>query len=190
MIMSNKNVWYLPGPFHQYQEDVKALAKKAGLRIIDANVTESREDAAEDTPEVTIREMAQPLALAVDQGEQVDHAELVAQLRGIAGLIDAAEGLAPLEHPGAGKLAIRLFDVLKGISEGMNDLEGLRSTLAQENEALRGEIEALKAAADQSKAEHDKASALKAKLDDAGVSYRSNASIESLEKAVADLSKE
>jgi hypothetical protein len=30
--MSNKNIWYLPGPFHQYQEDVKALAKEAGLR--------------------------------------------------------------------------------------------------------------------------------------------------------------
>lgn len=188
--MSNKNVWYLPGPFHQYQEDVKALAKKAGLRIIDANVTESREDEAEETPEVTIREMALPLAPAADQGDQVDADELVAQLRGIAGLIDAAEGLAPLEHPGAGELAIRLFDVLKGISEGMNDLEGLRSTLAQENEALRGEIEALKAAADQSKAEHDKASALKARLDDAGVSYRTNASIESLEKAVAELSKD
>ncbi|WP_434703077.1 hypothetical protein J3P85_19380 [Pseudomonas sp. Z1-12] len=188
--MNDKNVWYLPGPFHQYLEDVKALAKKAGLRIIDANVTESREDAAEDTPKVTIRAPAQPFVLVVDEGEQFDVAELVAQLRGIAVLINAVEGLAPLEHPGAGELAIRLFDVLKSINEGMDHLDGLRSTLADENEALRGEVEALKAAADQSKAEQDKTSALKAKLDDAGVSYRSNASIESLEKAVAELSKD
>jgi len=188
--MSNKNIWYLPGPFHQYQEDVKALAKSFGLRIIDANAIEGREDEAEEIPEVTIREMAQPPAPVAGQGDQVDTDELAAQLRGIAGLIDAAEGLAPLERPGAGELAIRLFDVLKGISEGMDHLDGLRSTMAQENEALRGEIEALKAAAHQSKAEQDKASALKAKLDDAGVSYRTNASIESLEKAVAELSKD
>jgi hypothetical protein len=48
--MSENNVWYLPGPFHRYEDDVKALAKKAGLRIVDANVTESREGAAEKPP--------------------------------------------------------------------------------------------------------------------------------------------
>jgi hypothetical protein len=77
--MSNKNTWYLPGPFHQYQEDVKALAKSFGLRIIDANATESREDEAEDVPEVTIREMAQPPAPGAGQGDQVDTDELAAQ---------------------------------------------------------------------------------------------------------------
>ncbi|EMR4172435.1 hypothetical protein R2537_007477, partial [Pseudomonas aeruginosa] len=38
-------IWYLPGPFYRYEQDVKAEAAKAGVRIIDANATESREGA-------------------------------------------------------------------------------------------------------------------------------------------------
>jgi hypothetical protein len=53
--MAENNIWYLPGPFHRYEDDVKALAKKAGLRIIDANVTESRDGAAEKTPKVSLK---------------------------------------------------------------------------------------------------------------------------------------
>ena len=35
--MANKApVWYLPGPFTRYNEDVKALAQKSGVRIVDA----------------------------------------------------------------------------------------------------------------------------------------------------------
>lgn len=53
--MSENNIWYLPGPFHRYEDDVKALAKKAGLRIVDANMTESREGAAERVPEAELK---------------------------------------------------------------------------------------------------------------------------------------
>lgn len=53
--MSDNNVWYLPGPYHRYEDDVKALAKKNGLRIIDANVTESRTGEADKVPEVTLK---------------------------------------------------------------------------------------------------------------------------------------
>ncbi|WP_330113917.1 HeH/LEM domain-containing protein [Pseudomonas sp. JS3066] len=53
--MAENNIWYLPGPFHRYEDDVKALAKKAGLRIIDANVTASRDGAAEKTPKVALK---------------------------------------------------------------------------------------------------------------------------------------
>ncbi|WP_370601191.1 HeH/LEM domain-containing protein [Pseudomonas nitroreducens] len=53
--MSENNIWYLPGPFHRYEDDVKALAKKAGLRIVDANMTESREGAAEKVPEAALK---------------------------------------------------------------------------------------------------------------------------------------
>jgi len=49
------NIWYLPGPMFQYNEDVKALARQAGLKIIDANVAVGRANAAQDVPEVTIK---------------------------------------------------------------------------------------------------------------------------------------
>lgn len=60
-------VWYLAGPFYQYNEDVKALAKKAGVRIIDANMTTSREGAADpaDLPTVTRKDDAAPAAPVV-----------------------------------------------------------------------------------------------------------------------------
>ena len=35
-------IWYLPGPFYRYEQDVKAEAAKAGVRIVDANATEDR----------------------------------------------------------------------------------------------------------------------------------------------------
>ena len=31
-----KDVWFLEGPFTQYEEDVKSLARKEGVRIIDS----------------------------------------------------------------------------------------------------------------------------------------------------------
>ena len=54
-MMTDKNIWYLPGPFHRYEDDVKALAKKAGLRIIDASVTESRDNEAESPPTAKLK---------------------------------------------------------------------------------------------------------------------------------------
>jgi hypothetical protein len=53
--MTDKNIWYLPGPFHRYEDDVKALAKKAGLRIIDASVTDSRDGEAEKPPKAKLK---------------------------------------------------------------------------------------------------------------------------------------
>jgi hypothetical protein len=181
--MSNKNIWYLPGPFHQYQEDVKALAKEAGLRIIDANVTEGRADEASNTPEVTLKE-AMPQLIA-DNAVQSDLDEENGNLRterdGIRGLIESMEGVAPLEHPGAGELPIRLFYALSGIHAGMTELAGARDGLAAENERLRNEIAELKAGDGQ------EVEVLKAALDAAGVTYRANASKESLEKLVSEL---
>ncbi|MNN78937.1 hypothetical protein D3C81_1955380 [compost metagenome] len=102
-------------------------------------------------------------------------------------LIEAAEGLTELEHPGAGELPIRLFGALKAIHEGFETLTGERDTLAGEVELLRAEVERLKAAEPVDNAE--KIASLKAQLDAANVQYRANASVESLEKAVADLTK-
>ena len=53
--MSENNVWYLPGPFHRYDGDVKAQAKKAGLVIVDANATDDRSGAAEKTPAAKLK---------------------------------------------------------------------------------------------------------------------------------------
>ncbi|HEX8591745.1 MAG TPA: HeH/LEM domain-containing protein [Pseudomonas sp.] len=53
--MSDDNIWYLPGPFHRYEGDVKAQAKKAGLVIIDANVTDSRDGAVEKAPTAKLK---------------------------------------------------------------------------------------------------------------------------------------
>ncbi|RRW54366.1 hypothetical protein [Pseudomonas moraviensis] len=188
--MSNK-IWYLPGPFHQYREDVKALAKEHGLRIIDASITESREGEADGVPEVTVRQVEPaPVQLGADSGDHTALQELIDKLNaerdGIVLLIDAAEGLTKLEHPGAGELPIRLFGALKSIHEGFETLTGERDNLASEVESLRGEVARLKAAAEPVD-NAEKIASLKAQLDAANVTYRANASVESLEKAVADL---
>lgn len=188
--MSNK-IWYLPGPFHQYREDVKALAKEHGLRIIDANITESRNEEADDVPEVTVRQVEPaPVLLIADGGDHAALQELIDKLNaerdGIVLLIEAAEGLTELEHPGAGELPIRLFGALKAIHEGFETLTGERDNLASEVESLRGEVARLKAAAEPVD-NAEKIASLKAQLDAANVTYRANASVESLEKAVADL---
>lgn len=49
------NIWYLTGPMFQYNEDVKALARQAGLKIVDSTVAVDRVKAAEQVPEVTIK---------------------------------------------------------------------------------------------------------------------------------------
>ena len=193
--MSNK-IWYLPGPFHQYQEDVKALAKKAGLRIIDASVTVSRDGEATDVPAVTVKQVARSgveSQLVVADQTALDQEELIGKLRAESGairvLIESAEGLIPLEHPEAGELPIRLFDALSGIHQGIAGIRAERDSLRAENEILRGEVANLKAAASKSVDDSAEIEALKATLDTAKVSYRANASKEALQKQVGDLPK-
>lgn len=91
-------VWYLPGPFTQYNEDVKALAKAARVRIIDATVTDDRREAADadQLPAVTLKDGSSPTieracaeilartapageAITVAPGVQVTQAELEAK---------------------------------------------------------------------------------------------------------------
>ncbi len=192
--MSNKNIWYLPGPFHQYQENVKALAKERGLRIVDANVAESREGEAEDVPEVTIRPGLKAVAVVVEAGglsqDAVD--QLTAELAAI-GVIVESFAKQSLERPEGelGETAGRLFQVLEAVNAGIASLQHERDgevqkviDLEQENADLLKQIEALKAAAADPEVE-----ALKAALDKAGVTYRANASKESLQKLVDELPK-
>lgn len=180
--MSNK-IWYLPGPFHQYRENVKALAKERGLRIVDANVTEDREGEAFDVPEVTLRQAAPATVLVIDGQSGVEGAalqELIGKLNaerdGIVLLIEAAEGLAPLEHPGAGELPIRLFDALTSIHEGIASLKSKRDELLGEVESLRAEVARLTPGPQNNGSALDDLSVvqIKEQLDAKGVAYKVN----------------
>ena len=181
--MSHKNIWYLPGPFHQYQEDVKALAKERGLRIVDANVTEDREGEAVDVPEVTLRQAAPAPVLLIGGQGGVDGAalqELIDKLNaerdGIVLLVEAAEGLAPLEHPGAGELPIRLFDALTSIHEGIASLKSKRDELLGEVESLREDVARLTPASQNNGSALDELTVvqIKEQLDAKGVGYKVN----------------
>ena len=180
--MSNK-IWYLPGPFHQYRENVKALAKERGLRIVDANVTEDREGEAFDVPEVTLRQAAPATALVIDGQSGVEGAalqELIGKLNaerdGIVLLIEAAEGLAPLEHPGAGELPIRLFDALTSIHEGIASLKSKRDELLGEVDLLRAEVARLTPGPQNNGSALDDLTVvqIKEQLDAKGVTYKVN----------------
>ncbi|WP_202370356.1 hypothetical protein [Pseudomonas sp. MWU318] len=180
--MSNK-IWYLPGPFHQYRENVKALAKERGLRIVDANVTEDREGEAFDVPEVTLRQAAPATVLVIDGQSGVEGAalqELIGKLNaerdGIVLLIEAAEGLAPLEHPGAGELPIRLFDALTSIHEGIALLKSKRDELLGEVDSLRAEVARLTPGPQNNGSALDDLTVvqIKEQLDAKGVTYKVN----------------
>ena len=180
--MSNK-IWYLPGPFHQYRENVKALAKERGLRIVDANVTEDREGEAVDVPEVTLRQAAPVPVLVIGGQGGVDGAalqELIDKLNverdGIVLLIEAAEGLAPLEHPGAGELPIRLFDALNSVHEGIASLKSKRDELLGEVESLREDVARLTPASQNNGSSLDELTVvqIKEQLDAKGVGYKVN----------------
>ncbi|MFV3314114.1 hypothetical protein [Pseudomonas sp. NY15374] len=200
--MSKNNIWYLAGPFHQYQENVKALAKEAGLVIVDANAATSRKGEAKDVPEVTIRPELKAVAVVVEAGglsqDAVD--QLTAELAAI-GVIVESFAVQSLERPEGelGETASRLLEVLEAVNAGVSSLKrerdgevekvvGLeqeKADLLKQNAELLKQIESLKAANADPEVE-----ALKAKLDAANVSYRSNASKESLQKQVAELGQQ
>lgn len=193
--MSRNNIWYLPGPFHQYQENVKDLAREHGLVIVDANVAEGRKGAAKDVPEVTIRPELQALAVVVESGglgqDVVDR--LTDELGSIGGIVESF-AVQSLERPVGelGETASRLFQVLEAVNAGVASLQRERDgeaqkviALEQEKAELLKHVEALKAAAVDPEVE-----TLKAALDKAGVTYRSNASKESLQKQVAELNQQ
>ena len=190
--MSNKNIWYLPGPFHQYQEDVKALAKDHGLRIIDASATESREDAADEVPDVTVKEV--PTVLLVGGGNSsVDIDAFRAELESV-GLIVESFADQELARPEGklGPIAGRLFQVFEAVNAGVESLIRERDGEVEKVKAMQLKVDDLLQQAANARLDDPDAKEvadLKAKLDEAKVPYRANASKESLEKLVADLPK-
>lgn len=190
--MSNKSIWYLPGPFHQYQEDVKALAKASGLRIVDASVTESREDAADDVPEVTIKE--RPTVLLIGGGSSSINIDAFrAELESVGMIVESFADQALVRPEGdLGPIADRLFQVFEAVNAGVESLIRERDGEVEKVKALQLQVDDLHQRADkagQVDTEAKEIAELKAKLDEAKVPYRANASKESLEKLVADLPK-
>lgn len=190
--MSKKNIWYLPGPFHQYSEDIKALAKEAGLRIIDANATESREDAAEEVPDVTIKE--RPTVLLIDGGNSSINIDAFrAELESVGLIVESFADQALVRPEGElGPIADRLFQVFEAVNAGVESLIRERDGEVGKVKALQLQVDELLQQVDkagQVDAEAKEIAGLKAALDDAKVPYRANASKESLEKLVADLPK-
>lgn len=190
--MSNKNIWYLPGPFHQYQEDVKALAKAAGLRIVDASVTESRDGAADDVPEVTIKEL--PRVLLIDGGNpSINIDAFRAELETVGLIVESFADQALVRPEGElGPVAGRLFQVFEAVNAGVQSLRNERDGEVEKVKTLQKQVDDLLAKAEQARqadAEAKEVADLKAKLDAANVTYRANASKESLQKQVDDLLK-
>lgn len=190
--MSNKNIWYLPGPFHQYQEDVKALAKANGLRIIDASITESREDAADDVPDVTVKELPTVLLIG-GSNSSVDIDAFRAELESVSLIVEsvADQGLARPEGE-LGPIADRLFQVFESVNAGVESLIRERDGEAEKAKTLQHQVDDLLQQAAKARLDDPDAKEiadLKAKLDEARVPYRANASKDSLEKLVADLPK-
>ncbi|MNV68540.1 hypothetical protein D3C71_1614010 [compost metagenome] len=165
-------------------------------------MAEGRKGAAKDVPEVTIRPELQALAVVVEPGnlakDVVDR--LTAELASI-GVIVESLAVQSLERPAGdlGETASRLFEVLEAVNAGISSLQrerdgevqkvvGLeqeKADLLKQNAELLKQIESLKPANADPEVE-----ALKAKLDAANVSYRSNASKESLQKQVAELNQQ
>ncbi|MBI6975133.1 MULTISPECIES: hypothetical protein [Pseudomonas] len=186
--MSNK-IWYLPGPFHQYQEDVKALAKQAGLRIIDASVTASRDGAAEAVPAVTIKE-APKVPLTSGDNSSIDIDALRSELESVGLVVESFADQALARPEGElGAVADRLFQVFEAVNAGVQSLRNERDGGVETVNVLQKQIDDLLAHADKASAEAKEIADLKAKLDAANVTYRANASKESLQKQVDELAK-
>ncbi|NWA81610.1 hypothetical protein [Pseudomonas sp. D2002] len=133
-------------------------------------------------------------AQIVGAGNQAELEKVIAALRAEHGsiqiLVDGLEA-GEIHRPESGDLSLRLFDVLGTIHASVDELTTERDGLALTVDALRGEVEALKKSFITPPADEvGEIAALKAKLDEAQVQYRANASKESLEKLVAELPKE
>ncbi|WP_439864929.1 hypothetical protein [Pseudomonas antarctica] len=133
-------------------------------------------------------------AQIIGAGNQAELEKVIAAMRAEHGsiqiLVDGLEA-GEIHRPESGDLALRLFDLLGTIHASVDELTTERDGLALTVGALRGEVEALKKSALTPPAdEAGEIAVLKAKLDEAKIQYRANASKESLAKLVAELPKE
>lgn len=177
----------VPGLFRSVERDATAVTVVGDY----PEIVTAYEDACVDVEVVALPEPVVVGTQAVASGEQSKLlADLQAESGAIVLLIDGLEA-GEIHRPDSGELALRLFDVLGTIHASVGELTTERDGLALTVDALRAEVEALKKFALTPPAdETGEISALKAKLDEAKIQYRANASKESLEKLVAELTKE
>ncbi|WP_032883454.1 hypothetical protein [Pseudomonas fluorescens] len=151
------------------------------------NVVDAYEAAGID---VSVREAKR--VQMVGATNQAELEKVVAALRAEHGSIEILLGgleAGEIHRPESGEVALRLFDVLGTIHTSVGALTTERDDLLSTVKALREEVELLKKATIAPPAhEAIEIAALKAKLDEANVPYRANASKDSLEKLVAELS--
>ncbi|AFJ55959.1 hypothetical protein AO239_12405 [Pseudomonas sp. ICMP 19500] len=177
----------VPGLFRSVERDATAVTVVGEY----PEIVKAYEDAGVD---VEVVELPAPVAVGTQAIASVELSKLLADLQGesdaVALLIDGLEA-GEIHRPDSGDLALRLFEGLGTIHASVGELTTERDGLALTVDALREEIEALKKAPITPPAdEAGEIAALKAKLDEAKVPYRANASKESLERLVADLSSE
>jgi len=177
----------VPGLFRSIERDATAVTVVGDY----PEIVTAYEDAGVDVEVVALPEPVVVGTQAVASGEL---SQLLAALQDESGamvlLVDGLEA-GEIHRPESGELALRLFDVLGTIHASIGELTTERDGLALTVDALRAEVEALKKSALTPPAdEAGEISALKAKLDEAKIQYRGNASKESLEKLVAELTKE
>jgi hypothetical protein len=113
------------------------------------------------------------------------------QLDAVNALADGLEAgvLNPVEGDGP---ALRIHQALSGIQSNMQTLADSRDDALAKSAGLQKQVDDLLSQADQARqaeAEAKEIADLKAKLDAAKVTYRANASKESLQKQVDDLPK-
>lgn len=177
----------VPGLFRSIERNATAVTVVGDY----PEIVTAYEDAGVDVGVVALPE---PVVVGTQAAVSGELSQLLAALQDESGamvlLVDGLEA-GEIHRPESGELALRLFDVLGTIHASVGELTTERDGLALTVDALRAEVEALKKSALTPPAdEAGEISALKAKLDEAKIQYRGNASKESLEKLVAELTKE
>ncbi|VVM51457.1 hypothetical protein PS663_00809 [Pseudomonas fluorescens] len=177
----------VPGLFRSVERDATAVTVVGDY----PEIVTAYEDAGVD---VEVVELPAPVVVGAPAVASGELSQLLAALQAESDamvlLVDGLEA-GEIHRPESGELALRLFEVLGTIHASVGKLTTERDGLAMTVDALRAEVEALKTAAlAPSVDEAVEIAALKAKLDEAKVQYRANASKESLEKLVAELPKE
>lgn len=177
----------VPGLFRSIERNATAVTVVGDY----PEIVTAYEDAGVDVEVVALPE---PVVVGTQAAVSGELPQLLAALQDESGamvlLVDGLEA-GEIHRPESGELALRLFDVLGTIHASVGELTTERDGLALTVDALRAEVEALKKSALTPPAdEAGEISALKAKLDKAKIQYRGNASKESLEKLVAELTKE
>lgn len=137
MEIAQNNIWYLAGPMFQYNEDVKALARQAGLKIVDATVAVDRMNAAEEVPEVTIKVEYAERAMSANG----DNVPTVAELL-------AARAALLAEHDNLQLRERALGEREQALAAGEQRLADLVQANEVEAQRLSAEVASLQAAKD------------------------------------------